>query len=330
MNWPQISLCLIACLAVACPLIAQETENPFKPFDLEAFTAQAQELGASDADLAAFRGEFDGGSAALVVDKFLRKLSQAYSVAAAQAESGDPEAALSLSKLLGGDQAPVIRAYARYHLGRVFLDADDPEKAADVFEEFLREDRNLSPLDAEAAFFYGTSLAEIPRPEAAATTFRDFLVLFPDAPERFRAVAMQRRAELESQVESPLHGLADVMQAVEREIRKTNTGDATQKKQLEIVTKLEQIIEQIEEQEQQSSGGPSGNQQSQAPAGTSAAPTGPARVGSLQNVSGIAERWGDLKDRDRKAIEAEVAQKLPPHRRKQLEEYYKKLNRGGR
>ncbi|MHC5062631.1 MAG: tetratricopeptide repeat protein [Planctomycetota bacterium] len=324
------ALASLASLILALPVAAQNPENPFKPFDLEALATTAKELGASDADLEAFRREYDDGTPALVVDKFLRKLSQPYATAVQESENGDPKAALSLSKLLGEAQAPVIRAYARYHLGRVFLDADDPEKASEVFEEFLREDRNLSPLDAEAAFFYGTSLAEIPRPGAAAKTFQDFLILFPDAPERFRAVAMQRRAELEAQEESPLHGLADVMQAVEREIRKTNTGKATQDQQQEIVTKLEQIIEQIEEQEQQSSGGPSGNQESEAPAGTSAAPTGPARVGSLQNVSGIAERWGDLKDRDRKAIEAEVAQKLPPHRRKQLEEYYKKLNRGGR
>ncbi len=325
-----VTLGSLASLLLSLPMLAQEEENPFKPFNLSAFMSTAGELGASEADLAAFSREFEDGNPAVVVDKFLRKLSQAYSAAAREAEDGEPKAALSLSKLLGEDHAPIIRAYARYHLGRVFLDADDPEKASQVFEEFLREDRNLSPLDAEAAFFYGTSLAEIPRPGAAAQTFRDFLILFPDAPERFRAVAMQRRAELETQEESPLHGLADVMQAVEREIRKTNTGKATQDQQLEIVTKLEQIIEQIEEQEQQSSGGPSGNQESEAPAGTSAAPTGPARVGSLQNVSGVAERWGDLKDRDRKAIEAEVAQKLPPHRRKQLEEYYKKLNRGGR
>ena len=36
-----------------------------------------------------------------------------------------------------------------------------------------------------------------------------------------------------------------------------------------------------------------------------------------------------MKDRDRKAIEAEVNDKLPPRYAKLLQDYYKKLNKGG-
>lgn len=330
MNPDQVAVQALMTLAVTLPLAAQEAQNPFKPFDHEVFINQAREMGASDAQISEFSSKLEAEPLSQLVDNLLRELSGPYAEAVDQAQRGNPEAALSLAKLCDADQHRVIRVYARYHLGRVFLDADEPEQAAAVFEEFLRTDRNRSPLDAESAFFYATSLADIPSPKQASATFKDFLELFPNAPERFRAVAAQRYAELEAQSESPLHELADIMQSVERELRKTKTGEKTQKQQRQIVTKLQQIIEEIEELERQSSGSPSGNQQSQAPATYSATPTGPARVGSLQNVSGVAERWGDLQERDRKKIEAEVAEKLPPHRRKQLMEYYKKLNRGGR
>ena len=54
-----------------------------------------------------------------------------------------------------------------------------------------------------------------------------------------------------------------------------------------------------------------------------------ARVGNLEDPPKVAEKWGDYKDRDRRAIEAEVHTRLSGPWKKMVEEYYKKLNQGG-
>lgn len=317
-----------ACVAALAAIgHAQDRENPFRPFDRDAFVRHAQQLGADDAALRQFEQTAEEISIAVAADELLQHVVPDFGAAVLLADDGDPRAALELAKLASGDDL-YVRAHARYHLGRVFLDADDPEAAVEVLADFLSEDRNRTPLDAEAAFFYASALADIPLPGYAIQAFADYLELFPSAPERYRAVAMQRRAELESQIDNPLHDIADVMKGVERDIRKARTGDPTQKKQKQIVEKLQAIIEELEKQEQQSSGSPSGNSPSTSPAAHSAAPPGASRVGTLHRVPGVGDRWGDVRDRDRKEIEAEVQAKLPERYRKLLQDYYEKLGKG--
>jgi hypothetical protein len=321
-----LAAAVFAAVAPAQDPSSDEGTNPFPPFDRAAFEKHVRGLGASDADIAAFRSQCEDESEAYASEALLRKLVTQYDAAAAYAENSDPKAALELATLISGDDA-FVRAHSRYHLGRVFLDADDPEKAVDVFAEFLRQDRGRTALDSEVAFFYATALAEIPAPGAAAAAFGDYLQLFADAPERFRAVAMQRKAELEDQFQNPLHEIADDMKGVGRKLKKVETGKPTQEIQEDIVVRLEKIIEEMEERESQS-GAPSGNSQSSNPAANSALPGGASRVGDLGKMPGVADRWGDMKDQERKAIETDVQTKLPPHYRKLLQDYYDKLGRG--
>lgn len=311
-------------VATAMSARAQGEDPPFRPFDVAAFTAHVRTLGADDEAVAAFRAAAEESSFAIAADEMLQGLVPGFGSAAAAAFDGDPAAALELAKLLGGTDL-YVRAHARYHLGRVLLDGDDPDGAAQVFADFLQQDRNRTPLDAEVAFFYASSLADVPMPGHAAQAFTDYLRLFPTAPERFRAVALQRSAELQTQLDDPLHQLADAMKGVERDLKKSRTGDPTQERQRDIVEKLEKIIEEMERQEQQSGGNPTGNSPTTSPASESAAPDGESRIGSLGKVPGVGDRWGNLKDRDRKEIEAEVTTGLPERDRDLLKRYFGRL-----
>lgn len=309
---------------------AQDDGNPFRPFDAAAFEAHAEKLGASPQRLAAFRAQAAQESMARAADELLRDLLPEYDAAVRAAEDGRPRAAIDLTRILAATEDPWLRAHCRYHLGRVFLDGDDPESAREVFGLFLRHDRNRSPLDAQALFFYARALAEIPDPDAAVEAFGAFLRYFPEAPQRFLTTALQQRAELEARRNNPLHGIADAMKHVERRIRRTDTGKETQQRQQEIIARLQRIIEMVEEQEKQSGGAPGGLGNPQNPASKSAAPAGKTRIGSLRRVSTVAEQWGKMKDRDREAIETEVQTKVPGHYRKMLQEYFKRLGAGGR
>jgi TolA-binding protein len=319
-----------ALCAVVAVAVAQEPapENPFRPFDRAAFEAHVRSLGADDARMTAFGEECEDTSVAIAADDLLRAVVPAFDTAVELAMDGDPRAALALAELVTATEDPFVRAHARYHLGRVFLDGNDPEKAVELFADFLREDRNRTPLDPEVAFFYATALAEVPAIDYAARAFEDYLLLFPDAPERMRALAAQRKAELEAQFQNPLHEIADVMKGVERDLEKSETGKPTQEKQGQIVTRLQEIIEELERREQQAAGAAGGNSPSSSPAAQSALPTGASRVGSLGRVPGVADRWGDVKDRDREAIESEVQVKLPGRMRALIQDYYDKLGKG--
>lgn len=311
------------------PAQGQEVQNPFRPFDRAAYEAAARELGASDARLERFAKDIDELGLSRAADELMRRLVPTFHEAVRLSEDADPKAALELARVLAERPHPVLSGHVRYHMARVFMDGDDPERAIEILNEYLRENINRTPLDAEAAFFYAQALAEIPLPEYALPRFRAFLRWFPDASERFRATAQQRIGELERQQDSRLHGLADDMKKVTRDLRKQKTGKPVQVEQEDFLEELQELIEMYEEMERQGGGGsPSGNQQSSGPAGNSALPEGPARVGNLQNRVSLADRWGDMPDRDRKEVEAQVQQGLPPQYRKMLEEYYKKLGVG--
>jgi tetratricopeptide (TPR) repeat protein len=302
-------------------------ENPFKPFDRAAFEAHVASLGASEDQLQQFAKACEDGQADLGADALMRALVIDLEDAAKLGESGDPRGALALAKLVTSTQDVYVRAHARYHLGRVLLDGEDPEGATEVLRDYLRNDRNKTPLDAEAAFFFASALADVPMREHAVAAFTDYLELFPAAPERFRAVAQQRRAELEAQFESPLHDVADEMKRCERDIKKLRTGDPTQGVQKDIVEKLQKIIEEMEEREKKAGGSPGGNGPSQSPATKSALPEGAGRIGQLGKAPPVGERWDVLKDRDREEIGADLNTGLPSRYREILEGYYKRLNR---
>jgi tetratricopeptide (TPR) repeat protein len=322
--------CLSVLLALcAAPAFAQVpgVQSPFAPFERSKFEALAQKLGATPEMLQTFAGRIDEYGLARAADDLLRQAVPAFDAAVRSHENGDPAAALQLTQVLASTQDLLLQAHVRYHLARVFLDSDDPERAVEVLTDYLRQNVNLSPLDGEVAFFYAQSLAEIPLADLAIPRFRAFLQWFPDASERFRAAAHQRMLELERQQDNPLHQLADGMKRTTRDLKKQKTDDPVQLDQEGYVEQLNELIEQFEEMEQQSSGPASGTGPSSNPAAKSALPEGDGSVGNLEKRGTLADRWGDMKDADRKKIEAAVQQGLPAQYQKMLEEYYKKLGK---
>lgn len=305
-------------------------QNPFEPFDRARFDAACRELGATDAQLQAMTARAEEVGLARAADDLVRQLVPAFDAAVKLHENGDPAAPLALAKVLPAPGAgSVLGAHVRYHLARLFLDSDDPESAIQILNEYLEHDRNRSPLDAEAAFFYAQALADLPMPEQALPRFRAFLQWFPEASERFRSAASQRVGEIERQQESRLHELADGMKKTSRDLAKQRTGKPVQVDQERYLTELQKLIEEFQERESQSSGPPSGLGPSSGPADDSSLVEGEGTVGNLNNRPSLADRWGPMKDADREKIAAEVGKALPPQYQRMLEEYYKKLGKAG-
>ncbi|GAB4138463.1 MAG: hypothetical protein Fur0037_04190 [Planctomycetota bacterium] len=322
-------LSLTASVALAAPVPQGPAGgNPFQPFDKAAYVAHLKILGATPEQVARFDQETATLGVGRAADRLVRSVRPDLDAAVKLSEDGDPRAALELAKVLASTGDKLLQGHVRYHLARVFLDGDDPERAVEVLHAYVQENANLTPLDDEVVYFYAQALAEVPMAEEALNLFKAFLQWFPNASERYRATAHQRAQELEGQMDSALHQLADGMKKVGRDLRRQETGKPTQERQDRFVEKLQELIELYEEQENQG-GDPSGNGQSSNPASRSALPQGEARVGSLEKRAKVAARWGDMKDKEREKIESEVKDILPPESRKMLEEYYKKLGTGG-
>lgn len=312
------------------PVAPVQVENPFKPFDQARFEKAARELGATELQVKTFAEEAEEIGVARAADDLLRKAVPAFDKAVLAAQDNDPKAALLLASLLVETKSQVLHAHVRYHMARLFLESDDPERAIDVLNEYLEHNLNQSPLDGEAAYFYAQSLAEIPMLEAAIPRFRAFLAWFPNASERLRSAAHQRVLELERQQESRLHMLADGMKKTTRDLRKQKTDKPVQLDQEKYLEELDQLIEEFKEKESQSQGPASGLGPSSNPADSSALPGGEGTVGKLNNKPSLADRWGDMRDSDRKKIMADVQNKMPPQYQKMLEDYYKKLGKADR
>ncbi len=305
-------------------------ENPFKPFDQDRFAKVACELGATKLQVKTFADEVKEIGASRAADNLLRKAVPAFDRAVLAADNQDPKAALQLAEVLINTKSSALQAHVRYHLGRLFLASDDPERAIDVLNEYLSTDLNHSALDEEAAFFYAQLLAEVPMIDAAIPRFRAFLAWFPNASEKQRSAAHQRILELEQQKQSRLHMLADSMKKTTRDLRKKKTGKPVQADQDGYLVELDRLIEMFKEIEQQSSGPASGLGKSSAPADSSSLPGGQSKTGDLNNQPSLADRWGDMRDSDRKKIMADVQNKMPPQYQKMLEAYYKKLGKADR
>ena len=302
-----------------------QVQNPFQPFDQARFLEEAGEIGATAQQIRQFAVDIEEYGLTTAADMLLRAAVPAFDAAVRLQEDADPAAALELTKVLAAADKSLLRAHVRYHLAEVFLDSDDPEAAVEVLGDYIRSDINHSPLDGEVAFYYAQALAEIPYAELAIPRFRAFLQWFPQASERFRSAAHQQILELERQQESRLHNLADRMKKTRRDLKKKKTNKPIQIEQEKFVEELQELIEMFEEMERQAGGPPSGNGPSANPATQSGLPEGDGSVGQLNNRPTLADRWGDMKDRDREKIEAEVQSGLPPQYRKMLEQYYKRL-----
>lgn len=307
-----------------------QVQNPFKPFDQPRFEKVALELGATALQVKTFGEDLEEVGAARAADDLLRKVLPKFDAAVLASEDQDPRAALLLAKVLVNTKTPLLQAHARYHMARVFLNSDDPERAIDVLNEYIGSNLNHSPLDGEAAYFYAQSLAEVPMIDDAIPRFRAFLAWFPNASERLRSAAHQRLLELGLQKESRLHMLADGMKKTTRDLRKNKTDKPVQLDQEGYLEELDELIEMFQKMEQQTSGPAAGLGPSNAPAASSALPGGEAKVGKLNNKPSLADRWGPMRDSERKKIMADVQNSMPPQYRKMLEAYYKKLGKADR
>lgn len=149
-----------------------------------------------------------------------------------------------------------------------------------------------------------------------------------NVPERYKAVALLMRHDIEQLKDASLGEVAKKMSDVERRLILGRGGEKTQKVEEEIVEALDEIIKKAEQQQQSSGGGggQGGNQNQSGGAAGDSSVKGATAPGDVDKKDiGNKAGWGSLAPK--KAAEAKnvINRNFPSHYREAIEQYFKKL-----
>ncbi|MBM4031773.1 MAG: hypothetical protein FJ291_08320 [Planctomycetes bacterium] len=257
----------------------------------------------------------------------------------------DTQKAIAVLKELRQAPDPYLAAHAAYFEGRALIIEERYEDALPLLSKVAGEWLERTLYGGDALFLVGVCQAELLRREAALRVFRDFVKLYPDAPERMRVGADHVARTIQALEEGSLSDVQDRMDDSRRRLRIEQSGKPTQERQERIIAMLDKLIKEAEDREQQGGGGggggggqggqggpPSGNQQPSGPASQSSVAPGQGRIGALGRLArGRADEvWGNARARERAEILNVLKAKFPERYRELLEQYYKSLQEGDR
>lgn len=230
------------------------------------------------------------------------------------------------------DAVPMTDAmpdFARQHLrlfvGRFLAQRQLYEEALDVFVA-VDPKQVVDP----ASYFFQRAICEhqLLKKADAIKSLGNLLDNTQNVPERYKAVALLMRHDLEQLKEASLGEVAKKMSDVERRLILGRGGEKTQKVEEEIVEALDEIIKKAEQQQQDSGGGggQGGNQNQSGGAAGDSSVKGATAPGEVdKNDIGNKAGWGSLAPK--KAAEAKnvINRNFPSHYREAIEQYFKKL-----
>lgn len=268
---------------------------------------------------------------------------------------GDAEAAKALTEARDATRAAPTAipaalkdakkpAFYRANLGLAFARALSNRRVHEEALEALKTVRPENVVDP-AAYFFHKAVAEhtlLQKEEAGRTIIR-LLDETPDAPERYKMVAMLMHVDMGAWQDKDLGAIARKMDNIERRLELARGGPQTQKMQKDVVLRLEELIKEMENQAKGSSQGnggncpnggqqPGGGQQGQ-PGGNPNTPqqdsiggnnSGPGQV-DPKKFEALAKAWGKLPEKERAKALQNLTQNVPPKYREVIETYYRKL-----
>jgi hypothetical protein len=205
-----------------------------------------------------------------------------------------------------------------------------------LHEDSLAILRSLTPetlIDPASYYFYRAVCENKLRlkDDGLVSTNRLLASMQQSAPERYLVVAGLMQDEMSKWEDQDLGDVARRMEEIEARLDNAHGGAKTQEKQKEVITMLDKLIKEMEDQCQKCNSSGGGQAKSQAPAGDSKIMNG-AGPGEVENKKLIitAEVWGKMPEKEKvKALEA-VNRQLPAHIREAAEGFSKKLQTGGK
>lgn len=226
-------------------------------------------------------------------------------------------------------QTDAMANFARQHL-RLFVGRFLAQRQ--LYEEALEVLVAVDPKQIvdPASYFFQRAICEhqLLKKGDAMRSLGNLLDNTQNVPERYKAVALLMRHDLEQLKDASLGEVAKKMLDVERRLTLGRGGEKTQKVEEEIVEALDEIIKKVEQQQQGGGGGggQGGNQNQSGGAANDSSVKGATAPGEVDKKDiGNKAGWGTLPPK--KATEAKnvINRNFPSHYREAIEQYFKKL-----
>ncbi len=203
-----------------------------------------------------------------------------------------------------------------------------------MYDEALEQLTQLDPatvIDPATLLFYKTVAEhELMLKEDGLKSAELLLSHTEDVPVRYSSVAKLMQFELEKLRKDTLDEVARMMSDVERRLDLARAGRKVQKREAEIIAALDYLIEKAEK-----SGASSGSCPCDGLGGKSNQSSNPAKDSSVKGSTAPGEAdekrvaqqsgWGMLPEKEQAAAKQYMDKNFPPHYRKAMEEYFKRL-----
>ena len=223
-----------------------------------------------------------------------------------------------------------MTAFSKQHL-RLFVGRFLAQRQ--LYEEALEVLVAVDPKQIvdPASYFFQRAICEhqLLKKGDAMRSLGNLLDNTQNVPERYKAVALLMRHDLEQLKDASLGEVAKKMLDVERRLTLGRGGEKTQKVEEEIVEALDEIIKKAEQQQSGGGGGgggQGGNQNQSGGAAGDSSVKGATAPGEVDKKDiGNKAGWGSLAPK--KAAEAKnvINRNFPSHYREAIEQYFKKL-----
>jgi hypothetical protein len=172
--------------------------------------------------------------------------------------------------------------------------------------------------------------------EAAVDSLDQLLERAGEIPVRYERVARLLRADIAGLEEGSLDHIARRMRDITRRLDLGRAGPRTRQVQESVVTSLDRLIKDLEDQQQQGASGSAGAGGGAAGGqGGAATPMDDSRLAGGQGKGEVQARdvgsgdgWGNLPPHAREAALQQIGREFPPHYREAIELYFKRLATG--
>ena len=228
---------------------------------------------------------------------------------------------------MSGEQTdPFYKANLGLHYGHFLAQAEMYDEALEVLAK-LDVAQTVDP--ATCLFFTAVCQHQLLAKKDGLDTIRKLTEQTENVPVRYNSVATLMQYDLEQVADKSLDEVAHMMSDVERRLGLGRGGRVVQKREAEIVSRLDEIIKRMEEQ-QGGGGGGGGGQGGQGNQSGGAAQdssvkgaTGDGKVDKKKQGSEGA--WGKLDEKTEAKAKQLIGRDFPPHYRQAVEQYFRKL-----
>lgn len=225
---------------------------------------------------------------------------------------------------------PQTPAFVRNHLRLLYARWLAQHNLFDEAGELMKDMSGADVCDPASLYFYqAITYHRLMRKEECGKAVKKLLENESVLPRRYVTVARLAAADIEPLAPDSLDEISRLMGDIQRRLQLSRAGRQVRQQEDEVISKLDKMIKEAEQKQQQMQAAAQSGNQSSKPAedSTPAGGRGPGDVD--QKRIGETAGWGNLPPKQREEALQQMSKDLPAHYRELIEEYFRKLARDG-